>query len=150
MPNLIQQRVALAREGRNPYVIHRLQSGWVVIGDVQPLPGYCLLLADPVVASLNDLRDQDRLRYLGDMAKVGDAILECTSAFRINYETWGNHEPALHTHIMPRYLEEPAEKRLRPACMGYDWATARPFDPQVDGRFITSLRAILERYSRGD
>jgi hypothetical protein len=26
-----------------------MRSGWLVIGDVQPLPGYCLLLADPVV-----------------------------------------------------------------------------------------------------
>jgi diadenosine tetraphosphate (Ap4A) HIT family hydrolase len=142
---LIQQRVALAREGNNPYVIHRLPSGWVVIGDVQPLPGYCLLLADPVVPSLNDLGEQDRLRYSSDMIRVGDAILEVTSAYRVNYETWGNHEPALHTHIMPRYLDELTEKRVRPACVGYDWATARPFDPNTDAAFIRKMRAALGR-----
>jgi diadenosine tetraphosphate (Ap4A) HIT family hydrolase len=145
LSNLIQERVALAREGNNPYVIHRLPSGWVVIGDVQPLPGYCLLLADPVVPSLNDLAEPDRLRYSSDMIRIGDALLECTSAYRVNYETWGNREPALHTHITPRYLEEPDEARLHPACVSYSRAAARPFDPAIDAAFMEKMRAILAR-----
>ena len=44
MSNLIEQRVQAARRGENPYVIARMTSGWLVIGDIQPLPGYCLLL----------------------------------------------------------------------------------------------------------
>ena len=51
LPNLIEERVEAARKGRNPYVICRLPSGWLVIGDVQPLPGNGVLPADPVVAS---------------------------------------------------------------------------------------------------
>ena len=39
LPNLIEERVALARHGDNPFVISRLKSGWMVICDVQPLPG---------------------------------------------------------------------------------------------------------------
>ena len=48
---LITERVALARNGANDKVICRLASGWAVMGDVQFLPGYCLLLPDPVVPS---------------------------------------------------------------------------------------------------
>jgi hypothetical protein len=95
MKNLIETRVELARRGQNPYVIARLASGWVVIGDVQPLPGYCLLLADPVVNSINALDRADRIEYSLDVLRVGDALLAATSASRINYETWGNAEPAL-------------------------------------------------------
>jgi len=47
----------MARVGTNPYVISKLPSGWLVIGDVQPLPGYCVFLADPVVPSINDLSE---------------------------------------------------------------------------------------------
>jgi len=36
-----------------------MEAGWLVVGDVQPRPGYCLLLADPVVISLNDLPEDD-------------------------------------------------------------------------------------------
>jgi diadenosine tetraphosphate (Ap4A) HIT family hydrolase len=145
LSNLVQERVALARAGKNPYVIHRHRSGWVVIGDVQPLPGYCLLLADPVVPSLNDLAEQERLQYTSDMIKIGDGLLECTSAYRVNYETWGNREPALHTHITPRYLAEPDEKRHRPACVGYGRADARAFDPAIDAPFMAKMRALLAR-----
>lgn len=45
MANLIEQRVEMARNGQNPYVICKMKSGWLVIGDVQPLPGYCVFLA---------------------------------------------------------------------------------------------------------
>lgn len=109
----------------------------------QPLPGYCLLLADPVVESLNSLDESGRAIYCRDMARIGDALLEATDAVRINYETWGNSEPALHTHIVPRYLSEPEDRRRRPACMGYDWPTARRFDPNLDAPLIARMRALL-------
>lgn len=38
LPNLIEERVVLARRGDDPFVISRLKPGWLVIGDVQPLP----------------------------------------------------------------------------------------------------------------
>lgn len=120
-----------------------MRSGWLVIGDVQPLPGYCLLLADPVVESLNAMNDVERTAYCLDTMRIGDALLDVTGAWRINYETWGNAEPALHTHIMPRYLSEPGDKRRRPAMMSYSWATARKFDPELDRAFVEEMRRKL-------
>ena len=73
MANLIEQRVDLARRGQNPCVICRMPAGWLVIGDVQPLPGYCLLLADPVVESLNAMDRTQRIQYSLDMVEAGDA-----------------------------------------------------------------------------
>jgi diadenosine tetraphosphate (Ap4A) HIT family hydrolase len=135
--------VELARKGDNPYVICRLPSGWLVIGDVQPLPGYCLVLGDPVVESLNSLSEADRIAYSLDVARVGDALLEVTGAFRINYETWGNLEPALHTHITPRYLSEPPLKRRMAPGRAYSRFWARKFDPAVDGEFMGRMREAL-------
>ena len=145
MTNLIQQRVEAARRGENPYVIARLPSGWLVIGDVQPLAGYCLVLADPVVASVNALNQAERVRYSLDVLAVGDALMAVTGAYRINYETLGNSEPALHTHIVPRYLDEPDDKRRLPPFSAYDWRTARRFDPLADRPFVERMRAALSR-----
>ncbi len=139
---LIADRVAAARAGTNPYVIAKLRSGWVVIGDVQFLPGYCLLLADPVVPSLNDLSVEDRLQYLQDMALVGDVILNVTNSFRINYEILGNSEPELHAHIFPRYMSEPEEKRRRPAWF-YDWENAIRFSEGEHGHIVNAIREQL-------
>lgn len=143
MGNLIAERVAAAREGRNPYVIAPMKSGWLVIGDVQPLPGYCVFLADPVVAQINDLTEAARVRYSLDVLRAGDAILAATGAARMNYETLGNSEPALHTHLIPRYANEPEAQRRIPAFMAYSWAEARRFDPARDETLIARIRRLL-------
>ena len=142
---LIADRVEAARRGVNDTVICRLPSGWAVVGDVQFLPGYCLLLADPVVASLNDLDDARRDEFLRDMARLGDAILHVTSAERINYEILGNSEPELHAHVFPRYATEPPDLRRRPAWF-YDWAAA----PRYDAETHAGLRDALRRALLGD
>lgn len=143
MANLIEQRVEMARNGQNPFVICKMKSGWLVIGDVQPLPGYCVFLADPLVESINALDAAARAQYSLDVIAAGDAVLASTDAYRINYETLGNAEPALHTHILPRYRDESDEKRRKPAWVGYDWPTSRKFDPARDGPFVERMRRHL-------
>ena len=133
----------MARVGTNPYVISKLPSGWLVIGDVQPLPGYCVFLADPVVPSINDLSEADRVQYSLDVLRAGDALLAVSNAYRINYETLGNTGQALHTHIIPRYLDEPDDKRKMPAMMMYSWADAEPFSAELHGEMVERMRNWL-------
>lgn len=140
---LITERVEMARAGRNDKVICRMSSGWAVIGDVQFLPGYCLLLPDPVVPSLNDLSPAERARFMQDMATVGDAILAVTQAVRINYEILGNSEPELHAHIFPRYPGEPEDKRRRPVWF-YDWDHAVRYSATEHGHLKEQLRVRLQ------
>ncbi|KAB0491259.1 HIT family protein [Pseudomonas vancouverensis] len=130
--SLITQRVELARQGLNDKVICRMPSGWAVMGDVQFLPGYCLLLPDPVVPSLNDLDAEARASYLLDMARLGDAVLQVTDALRMNYEILGNSEPELHCHLFPRYASEPEGQRKMPVWF-YDWKNAIPYCEETHG-----------------
>jgi hypothetical protein len=102
LANLIEQRVDMARNGRNPFVICKMKSGWLVVGDVQPLPGYCVFLADPLVESINALDAAARAQYSLDVIRAGDAILASTDAYRINYETLGNAGPFIER--MRRHL----------------------------------------------
>jgi hypothetical protein len=61
-------RIGSALRGENPTVMARLPGGFAVIGDVQWLPGYCVLLADdPAVTRLTDL---PRPRYDWEPADV--------------------------------------------------------------------------------
>ena len=142
---LITERVALARTGANDKVICRMPSGWAVMGDVQFLPGYCLLLSDPVVASLNDLDPEARALYLLDMARIGDAVLQATDALRMNYEILGNSEPELHCHIFPRYASEPDDKRRMPAWF-YDWKNAVPYAEDVHGDLRRKIAELLSAH----
>ncbi len=145
MPTLIHQRVAMARKGENPYVICQVPSGWAVLGDTQILRGYSLLLPDPVPPSLNDMSVDSRMAFLRDMTIIGDALLDVTGAFRINYEILGNTDPALHAHIFPRYTSEPEDLRRRPIWFS-DWRAAPAFDLERDRPLMEELaRAIQKR-----
>jgi len=141
---VIADRVSLARSGDNPHVIARLPSGWAVLGETQPLPGYCLLLADPVVPHLNVLASVPRRAFLEDMARLGDAVLAATGAARINYEILGNLVPELHAHVIPRYADEPEALRTKPPMSAYDWAGAPASDPLgADRELLLTIRAAL-------
>jgi diadenosine tetraphosphate (Ap4A) HIT family hydrolase len=146
MTTLIHQRVEAARAGANPTVISRMPSGWAVLGDVQFLRGYALLLADPVVADLNALDENRRGRFLQDMAILGDALLEVTGAYRINYEILGNSEAALHAHVFPRYLSEPEDLRKGPAWL-YDkeFRLSVKFDAERDKELMQRLAQVIRR-----
>lgn len=110
-------RVDQARQGKNPAVVARLRSGWVLLGDSQFLLGYCVLFADPVVSSLNAVDGAVRAQFLNDMAILGDAVMRATQAVRINYSILGNLDPVLHAHVFPRYAWEAEEQRTRPVWL---------------------------------
>jgi diadenosine tetraphosphate (Ap4A) HIT family hydrolase len=141
---LIHRRVDEARQGKNPTVICRMPSGWVVLSDAQFLHGYCLLLPDPVVYELNSLSLEERAVFLRDMTIVGDALLETTGARRINYDILGNGEPALHAHIFPRYENEPDDFRKGPAFL-YDWDKAPKFDLERDKEFMNEIANSIQK-----
>lgn len=145
MTTLIHRRVAAAQNGQNPTVLCRMPSGWAVFGDYQVLNGYCLLLPDPVVPSLNDLTEPARSHFLRDMARIGDALLDVLpNAARINYEILGNSEPALHAHIIPRYEAEPEDLRRGPVWF-YDWDQAPAFDPVRHKPLMDKIAAAIQK-----
>ena len=144
MPTAIHRRVAALRAGRDPTCVARLASGWAVLGDPQVLAGYCLLLPDPVVPTLNDLDGEARARFLGDMAALGDAVQAATGALRINYAMFGNLEPALHAHVFARYADEPAGLRTAHPW-AYDWAASPAFDADAHEALRARILAELQR-----
>jgi diadenosine tetraphosphate (Ap4A) HIT family hydrolase len=140
-PTAIHRRVAALRAGADPTLIARLASGWAVFNERQFLKGCALLLPDPVVPDLNALAGGARAQFLADMAALGDALLASTGALRINYAIFGNLEPALHAHVVPRYADEPPALRTAHPW-AYDWAAAPAFDA---ARMAPLAAALVER-----
>ena len=76
------------------------------------------------------------------MAALGDALLAETGAVRINYAMFGNMEPALHAHLVPRYADEQAPLDIAHPW-AYDWAAAPAFDPVTFETLAVALRRGL-------
>ena len=146
MTMTIPERIVAARAGSNPTVICRLTSGWAVMCDMQYLRGYTILLADPPVASINDLDHLQRAEILGEKVLVGDALLEVTGAYRVNYGILGNSDPFLHAHIVPRYLTEPENLRN-----GLPWSYPKKlmdvtaFDPVRDKELMGKIATAIQK-----
>ena len=104
-------------------MLRRLEAGFANIGDVQFLPGYCVLLVDdPEVQRLTDLPRDRRARFLADMDVLGEAVERVCARRdpgfrRVNLEILGNTDPYLHAHVWPRYDWEPEHIVGRPVWL---------------------------------
>lgn len=123
-----------------PTFICQMKSGYLVLADMQHLPGYCILIADPTVSSINDLSEKQRLQFLLDMTNIGDVLLPLMGAYRINYAIFGNSDSYLHAHIIPRYLSEPEEYlRNTPWSYPQDYIQSRQFEISRDKELMLKI-----------
>ncbi len=141
---VIHRLVERCRRNDCAELVAKLPSGWVIMGERQAFPGYCLLLPDPVVGHLNALEPGPRAQFLSDMALLGDAVLTSTAATRINYAIFGNLEPALHAHVIPRQATEPAATRTQHPW-ALDWSLAPAYSDALHGELKRRIGAELTR-----
>jgi diadenosine tetraphosphate (Ap4A) HIT family hydrolase len=69
--------------------------------------GYVIVSCRTHVLEPFELPDDEAAAYWADVLRVARAVHARFQPKKINYETWGNGEPHLHTHIVPRYEIDP-------------------------------------------
>ncbi|HVV75903.1 MAG TPA: HIT family protein [Mycobacteriales bacterium] len=73
------------------------------------LPGYCVVAWNGQhVAEAFALSKDQSAAYWADVSRVARAIDRVFQPMKINLMTLGNWVPHLHTHIVPRYADDPA------------------------------------------
>ncbi len=103
---LICNRITQIQEDTNPYFVAELQTGYVVLGDFQYFHGYTLFLCKQHVSELHYLEQSVKMHFLEEMSLVAQAVFECFTPLKLNYELLGNSEPHLHWHLFPRQSNE--------------------------------------------
>ena len=97
------ERIRLTKEGKNPYFVRELKSGYVVLGDVQRFEGYALLLCREHKTELHHLTYENRMQFLSDMALVAEAVDHAFHPDKLNYALLGVGKAVhMHWHIFPR------------------------------------------------
>jgi diadenosine tetraphosphate (Ap4A) HIT family hydrolase len=73
------------------------------------LPGYCIVAWRlGHVAEPTDLDPGQASQYWAEVLAAGRAVRALFNPVKMNYMTLGNTVPHLHTHVLPRYLDDPA------------------------------------------
>lgn len=87
----------------------------VVLQRKTPLPGYSVAVWNRGhVVEPTDLSSEEAVGYWLEVLIAGRAIKERFRPAKLNLLTLGNGAPHLHTHILPRYLDDPAPHRPLP------------------------------------
>ena len=144
--SMIYERVDLARKGETKTVISKMDTGWLVLGDNQNIPGYCVFLSDPVVENIHSLEINQRTKFMKEMTIAGEALQKAVGARLINYSILGNADIGLHVHIHPRYEWE-HEKFKTKNPFKYYWENVEPidFDYEKHKDLIFKIKTELER-----
>lgn len=99
---LICDRIQMIREGKNPYFVKELETGYVVLGDHQHFRGYTLFLLKEHQTELYVLKPEVKRQFLLEMSLVGEAVAKAFHAEKMNYELLGNGDAHVHWHLFPR------------------------------------------------
>ena len=89
------------------------------------------------VTEPTELSDSEAAAYWRELLRVGRAIERVMEPVKLNYDILGNSVPHLHTHIVPRYGEDP-----RPL-----WPFPFP-DPEPEAMADSVLLADVEALRR--
>ena len=59
------------------------------------------------VAEPTELTDEEATAYWRELLAVGRALEQHLAPVKLNYDLLGNSLPHLHTHVVPRYSDDP-------------------------------------------
>ena len=103
---LVCDRIKQIQQGKNPYFIKEMETGYAVLGDCQYFRGYCLFLCKFHKTELHELKKDIRLKFLEEMALVAESVYKTFNPRKLNYELLGNTDEHMHWHIFPRYKND--------------------------------------------
>ena len=100
---LVCKRIEETKQGKNPYLVKELKTGYVVLGDIQRFKGYTLFLCKEHATELHFLEKEFRKIYLEEMSIVAEAVYNAFHPDKLNYELLGVGQAVhMHWHIFPR------------------------------------------------
>jgi diadenosine tetraphosphate (Ap4A) HIT family hydrolase len=132
-------------QGDNDHAVHVCDGSCteVLLARRTAVRGYCVVTwAGAHVADPTDLAPSDAAGYWEDVLWVGRAVRAVFQPVKVNYLLLGNLVPHLHTHVVPRYANDPA------AGGPLSWELlvgAPPTAPQELRQQAADLRTALQR-----
>ena len=88
-------------------LIYEFPLSYLLLGDHQYFPGYCLLIYKWHVRELHELSAEESAELNTELMLATNAIVKAFNPWKINHACLGNTDEHIHWHIIPRYDTEP-------------------------------------------
>ncbi len=140
---MVCKRIELIKNGKNPYFVRELKTGYVVIGDHQRIKGYTLFLCKQHATELHFLEPSFRMEFLREMSVVAEAVYHAFKPDKLNYELLGAGSGIhMHWHIFPRRKgDTPTGGPVW--CLGNEELLADEYLPEPEE--LERLKALLNQ-----
>jgi diadenosine tetraphosphate (Ap4A) HIT family hydrolase len=120
----------------------RVSDAYLVRNDVGQ-PGYSVVIwRGRHVCDPTELNTQEASAYFDEVLRVGRAIEKHFRPIKMNFEMLGNSLPHLHTHVVPRYLDD-GEPGHPAHFMRADFNDEPRIPEQAYARDLAALRELL-------
>jgi diadenosine tetraphosphate (Ap4A) HIT family hydrolase len=110
---LVCDRVALARDGGNPYLVAEMQQSIFVVGDHQWHRGYSVVALKEHVREPYNLSPDVQGEHFREVMRAAEALERTFQPLKMNFSCYGNADPHVHWHLVPRYADDPHLGKIR-------------------------------------
>ena len=88
------------------FIVREFAHSYLMVGDHQTFPGYCVLFLKEHVKEAFDLKGQKQIEVYQELMLAAKAVKEAFHAEKINLSNYGNMTPHQHWHIFPRQTSD--------------------------------------------
>lgn len=125
----------------HPDLVAELPASWLLLGDHQALPGYCVLWSKQHVKELHELPPAAYDAFMRDLRRASQAVAQATQCWKLNTVSLGNVVQHAHVHLFPRSAMDP--ERLK-----HPWVHEAGFGQRGTAQqrqaVIENIRAALQ------
>lgn len=104
------ERSKLTSAGKYPYLIHEFKHSYLMLGEHQFFPGYCVLVSKTHFKEMTDMPTEMQTEMFQEMMKVSTVLQTHFQPAKMNMCSLGNVVPHVHWHFFPRYSDDPQFK----------------------------------------
>ncbi len=95
------------KAGMLPTFIHEFENSILVLGDHQYFKGYSILVSKIHAREIHNLPQEIHLDFFSELMTATQAIEKAFQPWKMNHASFGNQDPHVHIHIIPRYESDP-------------------------------------------
>lgn len=100
-------RVQALKEGMYPLLVKEFKHSYLLLGDHQYYPGYCVLLSKIHYREMTDLPAAVQAEFFHEMMIAHRIIEKTYQPKKMNMCSLGNVVDHVHWHFFPRYESDP-------------------------------------------